>query len=1030
MIKLGMYVEFADYDENGNLISRIGQWDCAKGMYSIVYYYTWQGDKNLSMHKVQCGTSYIERAEIKRNTKAILRGTTVLITKKSKKIDEKGYYYYYCKLPGQNKDLLISEQFLRVQYDAIYISPSDNLIDGRIGDAALFIDRRNIVDYMSYVDVVPAGFNNVFGKRIDLFEHQLDTVKKVLSKRPYRAILSDEVGLGKTIEALVVLNHAIQTQQCNKALIIVPTQLRYQWYYEAKSKFGLDVDLFRYREFVYKKVSHQIYIIAEDEFMRYYPDANWKSWDFVICDEVHRAVNRKEFYPSLLDVCKNTKNVLLLSATPILQRGEELYRLLKLYEPNYYGNLKYDDFQRYINAREDVISKIKEISFGFKIHEDIDHVQKCIYVFEEIANTYNDKVLRTLINKIDLNDEKKAVDWTNLCFIYLDRRYELSPKYIKHRRIDVLTATRNLYDELPFYYEEENKMEASVYVFLRQEIEEALDNDSIEIEDIMEIGGAFFSSSSAMHKVFEDDNLMTILPQTYKANLKAREIERSSLSNGRLDVLIKYLKENTKSNKIIIFTDYTETAELINKRLCVEFGNEAVNLFIGKSSDAQLQIIANSFKKIEKCKFLVCDKAGSEGKNFQFADDIIHFDTPWSPAQVEQRIGRLHRVGRKANHPVNNIVLYSRDTIEEDLFAMLKNDLNIYGEALCGIEIVYDEMMTLIKNSIKENALLGFDIVSDEIRQLKDKVENELAQEMYEQMSVQLEEDYSDKAKEIIEVLEGEKFNLFKNSVCNWHELCGYGISTKDEGKLISFDTKASDLDLAKENNYIIKDTGSVEGTFSLNYALEEEEVEYLSIQNSFIKNICMNATDNENVRDTALIVHNTNVEWKGFIFFWKLDLNVQDYYDGIWESTQDSIKNAYISKEFLPLVKTYEGEELPFEKIIELINDGYNECKIDQLSIDEVEESLDYPNLRDDFNSLEEEMQITFSELMMLEINYSGLERDTQDARNDFRLSKVFKSNTKLRQEILNEYLALKKAFERVSCVLDSMMYVELVND
>ena len=98
-----------------------------------------------------------------------------------------------------------------------------------------YLARNNILDFLNRVDYITEGYNDALSQKIDMYEHQVDTVQKVISNRPYRAILADEVGLGKTVEALVILAYLLKKGVCKTALIVVPDQLVYQWRSEAKS---------------------------------------------------------------------------------------------------------------------------------------------------------------------------------------------------------------------------------------------------------------------------------------------------------------------------------------------------------------------------------------------------------------------------------------------------------------------------------------------------------------------------------------------------------------------------------------------------------------------------------------------------------------------------------------------------------------------------------------------------------------------------------------------------------------------------
>ena len=153
---------------------------------------------------------------------------------------------------------------------------------------------------MNHKEKIPTNEYIILNK-IDLYEHQLETVRTILGKKPYRAMLADEVGLGKSIESLVVLSYSLKTGQCKKALVVVPDQLVFQWNQEAKSKFLLDVQIFHISSFIQKKSSAPITIIGYGNFKRYYIDyLDYAGWDFVIVDEAHKILRNKTLYNYIL----------------------------------------------------------------------------------------------------------------------------------------------------------------------------------------------------------------------------------------------------------------------------------------------------------------------------------------------------------------------------------------------------------------------------------------------------------------------------------------------------------------------------------------------------------------------------------------------------------------------------------------------------------------------------------------------------------------------------------------------------------
>src|SRR5690606_28651334 len=121
--------------------------------------------------------------------------------------------------------------------------------------------------------------------------------------------------------------------------------------------------------------------------------------------------------------------------------------------------------------------------------------------------------------------------------------------------------------------------------------------------------------------------------------------------------------------------------------------------------EAELEQAADTFQADRSCQVLLTDELGGEGRNFQIADAIIHVDLPWSPARIEQRIGRVDRLGRRGN--VISIVPYARGTIEEDLFSIWSSVFQLFNQSMSGLEIALEEVQTELVSSLATSVRHG-----------------------------------------------------------------------------------------------------------------------------------------------------------------------------------------------------------------------------------------------------------------------------------------------------------------------------------
>ena len=303
----------------------------------------------------------ISRATINVGTKCLFKGSmpVEIVARSRRKVKNTTQKCYYCRFLNKDKKKdpprLISEKDLIVPYDSYFMSPLNSVKEETLGDYSQFLNRYVVKNYIDNYELASDGVGDVIGNRVELYAHQIDTVRTVLRTYPYRAFLSDEVGLGKSIEALTVLSHAMNTGRAEKAMIIVPDQLVFQWRSEAENKFSLDTKVFYFSSFVKGPKRESVLIIGFGDYERYYEDYfSGKSYDFVIVDEAHRVLRKTKLYRSMVALSEKAENFIMLSATPILEREQEYFRLLSLLNPQYYKSMGLERFQQIMSYRSQI----------------------------------------------------------------------------------------------------------------------------------------------------------------------------------------------------------------------------------------------------------------------------------------------------------------------------------------------------------------------------------------------------------------------------------------------------------------------------------------------------------------------------------------------------------------------------------------------------------------------------------------------------------------------------------------------------
>ena len=221
--------------------------------------------------------------------------------------------------------------------------------------------RDSLVESYAMLQAATFGIEDLVGTRIALLAHQAEVVARVLGDRTCRYLLADEVGLGKTIEACVILKGLRRRLPRLKALIVVPATLLRQWHNELNAKFWLDFQVDTSEPQKALDSSAPGLLITQETLETDKRLWGWlakQRWGLLIVDEVHNLRHRQHLYDRVLALSSDAERALLLSATPVQRRAKEYLALLKLVHPQQYGKISNVDFDRMLAAQGQIRSTV------------------------------------------------------------------------------------------------------------------------------------------------------------------------------------------------------------------------------------------------------------------------------------------------------------------------------------------------------------------------------------------------------------------------------------------------------------------------------------------------------------------------------------------------------------------------------------------------------------------------------------------------------------------------------------------------
>ena len=440
--------------------------------------------------------------------------------------------------------------------------------------------------------------------RFQPYPHQLRAAATVLRRMRGRALLADEVGLGKTIEAGLVLSELFLRRLAGRCLILVPAGLVQQWAEELDRKFGLPVAVQGSAawERAAQPWSAPGIVLASLAAVRRAPNAERAAqaeWDLVVIDEAHRVKNPQSASARLVKALRS-RYLLLLTATPVENRLEDLFQLVQLVRPGYLGTPA--EFRR-----------------------------------------RHGSVART-----DVRDAAGL-------------QQRMREVMVRHRRSEVeVMLPRRLAETLRVTPEpDEAALYAAVVAEVRRCASGASPQERVGLRALQRLAG---SSPRALHGALERSGRTALARQA------------AAVSDTRkAQVLIELLQRHVASgDKVAVFTGFRDTLSFLAER--VEAAGLAAACYHGALSRREKDAAIASFQGDRP--ILLTTEAAGEGRNLQFCHVLCNFDLPWNPMQIEQRLGRVHRIGQTEDVLVSSLV--GRGTVEERVFSVLEAKIHLF----------------------------------------------------------------------------------------------------------------------------------------------------------------------------------------------------------------------------------------------------------------------------------------------------------------------------------------------------------------
>ncbi|WP_040331643.1 RNA polymerase-associated protein RapA [Acinetobacter nectaris] len=542
--------------------------------------------------------------------------------------------------------------------------PLDRILASQVDSKAWYDLRIEALQMQANMQSNP--LRGLVGARVGLIPHQLYIAHEVGKRFAPRVLLADEVGLGKTIEAGLIIHQQLKTARAERILILVPDSLQYQWMIEMRRRFNLNFSIFdltrtaaiREHDPELNPFHTEQCIIASVDLMVDHEDLREQAleagFDLLVVDEAHHLMWNEEEggndrYDLVDEFAEQTAGVLLLTATPEQLGVESHFARLRLLDPQRFSSL-----DRFLDEEE----KYKHTA----------------------------KIAEVLMSDIPLTED----------------HLQIVEKLLGHRIQD----------------QEDQRYQA---------IQELLDRHGT--------GRILFRNTREAIQGFPGRDCQPAplpAPSTWSKNGKLREQmwpEEAQIDGAwmqhdpRVEWLMEILRKDLKQKKVLLIARSGPVVEALENALRLHAGIRTA-MFHESMSLLERDQAAAYFAEDGGAQILLCSEIGSEGRNFQFASDLILFDLPANPDVLEQRIGRLDRIGQENRIQIH--VPYLLGTAQERMFRWYNEALNIFNHISPTAQTLQENFIVELKDCLLENKGQAFEDVLTRVTVQRQALEQEM----------------------------------------------------------------------------------------------------------------------------------------------------------------------------------------------------------------------------------------------------------------------------------------------------------------
>ncbi|MEV6621419.1 protein DpdE [Amycolatopsis sp. NPDC051106] len=584
-----------------------------------------------------------------------------------------GFGEYWVRVAGASgRDVKVPGPKLMVRWNEQLSDPITALAQGLCDTPEYYAARKGFRDWLIEQRRSARGFTAVLSAPVGFYQHQLDTVARMLADPVLRYLLADEVGLGKTVEAGLVLRQLLLDDRDFKALVCAPVTLVQQWREELTERLLLDAAL----------AEGRLEIISHEELLSRH---DLTSFGLVVIDEAHHLVDHLSSFEATRRDLYDVRGLLLLSATPMKGNLRTFLGLLNLVDPMAFPLDSVSEFRQRVELRESAASSVQVLTSRRSTLR-----QRRLALDGLTALHGSDSIFGDLADECRKTEDTASPRWRSLAD-YVRETYRISRRMIRHRRNTGPAAEYPVSGRKPTFVAVDDPARPDVDDFLdeyRERLEGRLD-DRFYARTVMHgLGGSgpllrHLESSLNVSGAIPDD--VRSLVESTAARLRLRG------TNTRVNCAFEVVDARIEAGqKVVMVATSADMAAHLLELARSRWGGLIRGHLSGMTQQDRDDGVLE-FSESRHVQLLIGDHSIEEGRNLQRADVLVNLDLPLDFNRLEQRIGRLDRFARRSE-PAEVVVLTEpASSWVSAQIAMLSDGIGIFESSVATLQRLLEE---------------------------------------------------------------------------------------------------------------------------------------------------------------------------------------------------------------------------------------------------------------------------------------------------------------------------------------------------